>query len=107
MLRKQVTSLTIEIDNSKKHVNKLTIKNDDLNAEILDLTTCLEKFTKGKKNLDLLPRSQMCVYDHAGIGYNILKNQKLYKNIFVKASYPITYKIPCTFCNTEGHTIYS
>ena len=41
------------------------------------------------------------------IGYNTLNKQKLYKNFFIKASHPITYKTPCTFCNTDGHTIYS
>ena len=46
MLRKQVVSLTIEIDNSNKHVNELTNKNNELNVKILDLNTCLEKFTK-------------------------------------------------------------
>ena len=46
MLRKQVASLFIEIENSKKHANELISKNDVLNARILELTTCLEKFTK-------------------------------------------------------------
>ena len=49
MLRKQVTSLTIEIDNSKMPVNELKIKNEELNAKILDLTICLEKFTRDKR----------------------------------------------------------
>ena len=87
----------------KKHASELTSKNDELNATILDLT-CLEKFTKGQKNLDLLLGSQRCVYDRAGIGYNTSTKQKLYKNIFVESSSSSTQKIPCTFCNTEGHT---
>ena len=32
MLRKQVASLSIEMENSKKHSNELTSKNDELNA---------------------------------------------------------------------------
>ena len=88
----------------KKHASELTSKNDELNATILDLTTCLEKFTKGQKNLDLLLGSQRCVYDRAGIGYNTSTKQKLYKNIFVESSSSSTQKISCTFCNTEGHT---
>ena len=52
-----------------KHVDKFKVKNDKLNAKILDLTICLEKFTKGKKNLNLLIGSHRYVYDRAGIGY--------------------------------------
>ena len=73
ILRKQVHLLTIDIDNSKKHANELTIKNNELIAKILDLTICLEKFTKGQKNLDLLLGSQRCVYDRARIWYNTSK----------------------------------
>ena len=69
MLRKQVASLTIEVKQSKKHVDELTTKNNELNNKILDLT-CLKKFTKGQNNLDLLFRSQKCVCDLAGLGYN-------------------------------------
>ena len=54
MLRKQIIALTSEIDKSNKHVNKLTAKNNELNDKVLDLTKCLEKFTKGQKDLDLL-----------------------------------------------------
>ena len=86
MLRKQIASFMIKIDESNKHVNKLKIENDKLNSKILDLFICLEKFTKGKKNLNLLLGSQRCIYDHARIGYNPLIKQKLYKNIFVKTS---------------------
>ena len=86
-LRKQVVSLTNEIELSKKHVDELTTKNNELNAKILDLTTCLIKFTKGQKNLNLLLGSQKCVY--------------------VKPLPSITHKIPCTFCNSNGHTRYT
>ena len=54
ILRKQVASSSIELENLKKHVNELTNKNNELNARILDLTKCLEKFTKWQKYLDLL-----------------------------------------------------
>ena len=47
MLRKQIASFVIEIDDSKKHIDKLKFKNDKLNANILDLTKCLEIFIKG------------------------------------------------------------
>ena len=101
MLRKQIISLTNE------HENELITKNNELKDKIFDLTKFLEKFTKGQKNLDLLLGSQRCVYDRAGLGYNPLAKQKLYKNIFVKPLPPKTQRIPCAFCNTSGHTIYS
>ena len=104
MLRKQIASLSIEIETLKKHANELTSKNIELNDTILDLTKCLEKFTKGQKNLDLLLGSQRCVYDRAGIGHNTSTKQKLYKNIFVESTSFSTQKISCTYCNTEGHT---
>ena len=68
---------------------------------------CLEKFTEGQRNLDLLLGSRRCVYDHAGSGYNPLVKQKLYKNIFVKEMSPTIHKIPCIFCNTEDHIKYT
>ena len=49
MLKKQIALFIIEIDESKKHVDKLTIENDALNAKMLDLTLYLDKFTQGKK----------------------------------------------------------
>ena len=108
MLRKQVASLTVEIKKSKKHVDEVTIKNNKLNAKVLDLSKCLEKFTKGQKGLDLLLGSQRCVHDRAGLRYNpFLTKQKLYKIIFIKTMSPKTHKPPCAFCNTNGHTIYS
>ena len=70
----------------------------------MDLTTCLEKFTKGQKNLELLLGSQRCVYDRAGIGYNTTTKQKLYKNIFVESPSTSTQKLSCTFCNSKEHT---
>ena len=76
MLRKQVASSSIELENSKKHANELTSKNNELNVRILDLTKCLEKFTKGQKGLDLLLGSQRCVYDRAVLGYNLLAKKK-------------------------------
>ena len=70
--KKQVASLTNEIDNSNKYVNELINKNNELNVKILDLTTCLKKFTKGQKNLDLLLGSQRCVYYRAELEFNPL-----------------------------------
>ena len=49
ILRKQVVSFISEINYLKKHVDKLKIKNDKLNAKILDLTTCLKKSLKVKR----------------------------------------------------------
>ena len=69
MLRKQDVLLTNEIKNSKKHANELTSINNELNARILDLTTCLEKFTKGQKCLYLLLGSQRCIYVYKSKGH--------------------------------------
>ena len=79
ILKKQIASFVIEIDESKRHVNKLIIENDACNEKILDLTICLEKFTQGQKSLNLLLGSQRCMYDRVGIGYILLKKQKLTK----------------------------
>ena len=107
MLRKQITSLLLEMKNLKEHKHGLTNQIEVLNNKLLNLTVCLEKFTKGQKGLDLLLGSQKCVYDRAGIGYNPLAKQKLYKNMFVKTTPQQTHKITCAFCNANGHTIYS
>ena len=104
MLRKLITSFNMEINELKPHANKQKLENDDLNRA-KDLTSCLEKFTQGQKNLNLLLRSQMCVYDRVGLGYNPLK--KLYKNCFFKASPPIAPHLTFTYCNNNGHSSYS
>ena len=81
MLKKIVSPLNIEINELKSHANKQKLENDDLNNKAKDLTSCLEKFTQGQKNLNLFLGSQRCVYDRARLRYNPLKKQKLkYQN---------------------------
>ena len=48
MLKKIVTSLTLEIDELKLHANEIKNKNESLNEKVLDLTSCLVKFTQGE-----------------------------------------------------------
>ena len=49
------------------------IDHDDLNDRTNDLTSCLQKFIQGQKNLNLLIESQRCIYDRSVLGYNPLK----------------------------------
>ena len=59
--------------------NLLLNENKDLKLKIEDLTKIVTNLTNGKKILDNLLGSQRCVFDKAGIGYNLGIKEKRYK----------------------------
>ena len=55
---------------------------DKFKEEIVDLKIDLATFTLGKNNLGIIIDKQRCVFDKAGLGYNLENQQKMYKNFF-------------------------
>ena len=47
--------------------------------------------------------SQKCVFDKRGLGYNSSKNEKYFKNYFIKESTSESLSTICNFCG--GHII--
>jgi len=71
--------------------------------EIKDLKNSLAKFSIGKNNLDIILGKQWRVFDKAGLGYKLDKQQKFYKNFFAstqKYSYPF---LTCFYYGKKGH----
>jgi len=126
-LEKEVLKLNVELENLKFEVK--TLKAIDTNQsstkcliqerneashsckccnkfkeEIKDLKDSLAKFTIGKNNLDIILENQRCVFDKAGLGYKLEKQQKMYKNFFAstqKISFPF---LTCFYYGKKGHS---
>ena len=64
----------------------------------------LNKFTIGSQKLQSILITQKAIFDKAGIGYNFLRKQKFFKNIFSKTSFD-NHFITCFKCNKVGHKI--
>ena len=47
--------------------------------------------------------SQKCVFDKRGLGYKTSKNEKYFKNYFVKESTSESSSTICNFCGRGGH----
>ena len=47
--------------------------------------------------------SQKCVFDKQGLGFKFSKNQKYFKNYFVKESSSASPSTTCNFCGRGGH----
>ena len=71
------------------------------------LTSSLSIFSCGQKSFEIILASQKCVFDKQGLGFKSSKNQKYFKNYFVKesasASPFTTCNSTCNFCGRGGH----
>jgi hypothetical protein len=56
--------------------------------------------------LENILNSQRCVFDKSGLGYKPYKNEKYFKNFFVKAKSSNESFHICNFCNKNGHLIF-
>ncbi len=86
----------LKIKDSPSHY--LISENEKLKLEVKDLTSCLEKFVNGKKNLNMLLGSQRWMYDKAGIGYNENDNEKSFENYSKNMGNSL-----CTYCGRHTH----
>ena len=62
------------------------------------LTSSLLIFSCGQKSFRMILESQKCVFDKQGLGFKSLKNQKYFKNYFVKESTSASPYTTCNFC---------
>jgi hypothetical protein len=73
----------IVIDSDK--VKQLEEENKALKENLDMLNTTLAKFTQGSKILNTMLINQRCAFNKRSLGYQLKRNQKYFKNYFVKA----------------------
>ncbi|XP_057989065.1 uncharacterized protein LOC131172129 [Hevea brasiliensis] len=97
LLKSELASLGKENENSskvdrpldsnvQKSLDELSLKNEKLKKEIVELKTSLSKFAKGKDKLDAILDSQRSPSIKYGLGYSKFAQAPPSKTIFVKAS---------------------
>ena len=67
------------------------------------LTSSLSIFSCGQKSFEMILASQKCVFDKQGLRFKSSKNQKYFKNYFVKESISASPSTTCKFCGKWGH----
>ena len=109
-LKKKVFELKKELDEVKENFSKVEASKISLvkvNEELLKknewLISSLSKFSCGQKAFNMILVSQKCVFDKKGIGYKSSKNEKYFKNYFVKESTSESLSTICNFCGRGGH----
>ena len=92
---------------SKTHLEKqneiLRSENETLKKKNEWLTSSLSIFFCGQKSFEMILTSQKCVFDKQGLGFKSSKNQKHFKNYFVKESASTSPSTTCNFCGRRGH----
>ena len=95
------------IEISKTHLEKgneiLRSENDILKKKNEWLTSSLSIFYCRQKYFEMLLLSQKCVFDKQMLGFKSSKNQKYFKNYFVKESASTSPSTTCNFCGRGGH----
>ena len=66
------------------------------------LTSSLSIFSCGQKSFEMILASQKCVFDKQGLGFKSSKNQKYFKNYFVRESASASPST-CNSCGRWGH----
>ena len=56
-----------------------------------------------KKSFEMILASQKCFFDKQGLGFKSSKNQKYFKNYFVKESTSASPSTTCKFFGRGGH----
>ena len=109
-LKKKVQQLEKELGEVKENFSNVEISKTHLEKEneILIkknewLTSFLSIFSCGQKSFEMILASQKCVFDKQGLGFKSSKNQKYFKNYFVKESTSANPSSTSKFCGKEGH----
>ena len=85
-------------------ISTLTYENRNLRLEVDKYKPRVENFTYISEKLEMIPKSQWAVFNHAGLGYN-LNNKQKYVNGFLKKSTK-TRTSTCYCCGKIGHKSY-
>lgn len=78
---------------------------ENFKNKIDDLQNILDKFTKGRDNLNLMLGNQIASYNRIDIGYEPKNNSKHFINI---CNHQQTFKcktLKCNYCNKDGHIV--
>ena len=89
------------IEDSKTYLKK---ESEILRKKNEWLTSFLSIFSCGKKYFEMILTSQKCIFDiKKGLIFKSSKNQKYFKNYFVKESTSASHSTTCNFCGRAGH----
>ena len=109
-LKKKIFELQKDLDEIKENFSKVEaskISLEKVNEELLKknewLLSSLSKFSCGQKAFEMILASQKCVFDKRGLGYKTSKNEKYFKNYFVKESTSESSSTICNFCGRGRH----
>jgi uncharacterized Zn-finger protein len=72
-----------------------------LRKEIKELRNDLTVFLKSTETFQNIMGTQTTMFDKAGLGFDLFKNQKIYENFFIPAQKENI--IRCSYCNKNGH----
>ena len=67
------------------------------------MISSLSIFSCGQKSFEMILASQKCVFDKQGLRFKSSKNQKYFKNYFVKESISASPSTTCKFCGKWWH----
>ena len=88
------------VEISKAHIEK---ESEILKKKNEWLSSFLSIFSCGQKSFEIILASQKCVFEKQGLRFKSSKNQKYFKNYFVKESASASPSTTCNFCGREGH----
>ena len=90
----------LNVEDSKTYLEK---ENELLRKKNEWLTSSISISYCGQKSFEMILTSQKCIFDKQWLGFKSSKNQKYFKNYFVKESTSASPSTTCNFCGRGGH----
>ena len=107
-LKKKNQELELEEVKEKFSIDEISKTHLEKESEILRkkngwLTSYFSIFSCRQKYFEMTLASQKCVFKKQGLGFKSSKNQKYFKNYFLKESTGASPSTTCNFCGRGGH----